>query len=406
MKHLISLACALALTATVGATAPHQSMRNVSHLRAAALAEGDLPGTTEEHQDAWNSVTAEERTAILNVFRDNVVTPVANQEVQVPDPTPAPDPEEQLPIPNAAATAASASQRDLLSGFDLGELLNLLSTAANPVQGFATGNDGDADGLPESFENQVVSEFMPEYHVSAGERSDVGFSRFKDQPTPLEAINPPERQRPPLVHARVAGLGGKSEGGVLYGYLRVDYLTLWNRDSGYDPDFLCENASGPFLGLARKEHENDVERSAALVAAPVVWTDGRATYNPDPAAYRAFYQFTTAHEDYAGTRESRTYRVVPPSAPGDHASLRVYLSKSKHGTYAFNPDGHTVLIPELRLLVYGATYFFALKELILDTLGGRPPPIAEVIGFAFAFMFDIFLTDCLRENFEEQGADN
>ena len=75
-------------------------------------------------------------------------------------------------------------------------------------------------------------------------------------------------------------------------------------------------------------------------------SDGHARYNADPASYRAVYQFTGAREGFPVTSENRLLRLSPPASPGDHASLRLYLSKFKHGTYPFNPDGHDVVIQE------------------------------------------------------------
>lgn len=112
-------------------------------------------------------------------------------------------------------------------------------------------------------------------------------------------------------------------------------------------------ACGPLLGFPNRGHDLDNERSATIVRAPLVLDDGEATYNPNPMAYHAFEQYTVAHEgdlfgNYANLR--RLEPPVPAEAADAHERLQLWLSKSKHGTYHFNPDGRVVINLRFRLL--------------------------------------------------------
>jgi hypothetical protein len=280
---------------------------------------------------------------------------------------------------------------------------------AHPVLGFGdTQGDGDSDALPEAFENSLAQLFMPEYHVSANEANGVGFGRFADQSTLVSG--PVIRQRPPIVHTRVTGVGGApASDGTLYGFIRADYLTLWNKDSGYvnGPAFPCF-AVGLIPG-----HDNDPEGSALLLAAPAVNDGGALRYNPDPNAYRAYYQFTTAHEDFPVTDEDRFLQLSPPSMPEDHESLRLYLARSKHGTYPFNPDGHPVIVPQLRIQVINIVTALdldgRLARLIEDGLRriGIPidPVVTQLLEVAIYYVVVVVLEVCAAEDFDEQGGD-
>jgi hypothetical protein len=244
--------------------------------------------------------------------------------------------------------------------------------------------------------------------VSGGERGDAGFTRFADQ-AELQATGPVLRQQPPLVHSRMAGLGGRWESGTLYGYLRADYLTLWNKDTGYDISALCTATLGvPGLGalipLLFNGHANDPERSATLLAAPVVWQDGQARFNPDPSAYLARYQFTTAHENFYATAESRLYQVNPPAPPGDHASLGLYLAKSKHGTYAFNPDGHEVIITLAQVSFVAIASIATIAITIDDIFANRPVSFRHAVLLSVVLIVTVIVEDCFTESFTEQGG--
>src|SRR5262249_22236952 len=150
-------------------------------------------------------------------------------------------------------------------------------------------------------ESDVGDVFTPFYAVSGGENGGTGFATFGDYvPQTVTQVFGPV---PPYSYFRVQPLGVGSAGGVPVGVLRLDYLTLWNRGDGLDVSGYCVGGLVLMLGLIGlgagafldgfQAHWLDNERSAALVAAPLV--DGG--YNPDPWAYSAYSYYTAAHED-------------------------------------------------------------------------------------------------------------
>lgn len=131
------------------------------------------------------------------------------------------------------------------------------------------------------------------------------------------------------------------------GYLRIDYLTLWNEDDGLVcrtmPSYLSELLLSLFgesfsITLDFTGHPNDNERSLLRVSAPVV----NGTYDLDPSHYVADRLYTAAHEGTIVDRGIK-FRLTNPVPAGGHFILA--LSLSKHGTYAFNPN-HVPLLPD------------------------------------------------------------
>lgn len=245
----------------------------------------------------------------------------------------------------------------MLQGFaDSTEFANNTSTLLDVA------TDRDADGLPESFENQVANAFTPFYYVSGNERLGTGFATFGNFTPQINAIQQvfsPYQQPPsPISHFRVQPLRfATDQFGVQYGLLRIDYFTLWNRDDG--PTNECTRSATITFGLAGYSaartidallsHPLDNERSAVLVAAP---TTSFNTYNLDPNAYSAYRYYTAAHE---GVRFSDRSRYTDPEQPipaGLHVNLG--LSRSKHATYTFNPDSYPIVNPGLMAATYVA----------------------------------------------------
>src|SRR2546429_3368593 len=101
---------------------------------------------------------------------------------------------------------------------------------------------------------------------------------------------------PPISYFRVLPLGFATDvNGTPVGVLRLDYLTLWNRDDGLKLGGICGTAVGLVDDLLRTDlrlprHDLDNERSAILGAAPV---PAPGVVNADPHAYAA-YSFYTA----------------------------------------------------------------------------------------------------------------
>jgi len=210
------------------------------------------------------------------------------------------------------------------------------------------GPDDDLDGLPADFEATIADQFTPGYIPSLTEDPGTGFAEFKDQ-TPQEVLQVFD-SIPPRQHYRVKPLGFTSSGAQQYSWLRVDYLTLWNRDDGL-ASLLSSGCLGNdmldlFIGLIGlrntlskllRGHQLDNERSIILAYAP---TSG-SQVNLDPAAYTARILYTAAHEEEAVFDNS--YLVLINNPPWYHPILTETLQK--HATYPFYPINGYPLLP-------------------------------------------------------------
>lgn len=194
--------------------------------------------------------------------------------------------------------------------------------------------DLDADGLPDQFEDDLAYAFRPFYHVSAGELSGTGFANFGNY-VPQTVV-----QSFPAVpvrnHVRVKPLGTTWYNGQNLGVVQIDYFTMWNRDDGLVVSSACIFLTGgiawflePIIAFG---HTLDNERSAALVAAPLVG----GAYNTNPAAYKAYDYYTAAHEDTINDKS--LYFSFSSPVPA-YNSVQLGLSLSKHASYPFNPNG-------------------------------------------------------------------
>lgn len=217
--------------------------------------------------------------------------------------------------------------------------------------------DADGDGLKDLFEDQVADAFTPFYFISSGEKAGTGFATFQNSvPQTVAQVFDPYVPPSPISYFRVKPLGIRmGASGIQYGYLQVDYLTLWNRDDGLGISVDCVFAMdslGALIGFNGDQivaslgaHALDNERSAVLLAAPIV----NGTYNTNLSDYRAYDFFTASHE---GTISDKSRYVAPsqPVSPGSHVMLA--LARSKHGTYTFNPNG----LPLTPGYIIAATY--------------------------------------------------
>ena len=245
--------------------------------------------------------------------------------------------------------------------------------------------DSDFDGLTDLFEVRVADAFTPFYHVSAGDPDH--FSTFADRPDQVVAQRFGQN---PISHFRVKPFGFAIDAatGQPVSVVRVDYLTLLDHDSGLVGGFFCNGIGSfgiPLGGLGA--HPIDNERSAALLGAPV----SGSGYNPDPAAYRGYEYVTVAHED-VDFFEQRTYiSVFGGLPPNEH--FRFYLSRSKHGTYPFDPDG----LPLIPWYIIFPVY----EDIERLYLWGY---ISDFEYFALRFQADTLFFDCVVERFSEQGG--
>lgn len=215
-----------------------------------------------------------------------------------------------------------------------GSLLSLVS-ALIPVIA-----DSDADGLPDGLEKALADGFTPTYFVSSDD-PDV-FATFNNALGPdCDGDGYPNERvltlygLTPISYYRVTPqpeLFGRNG----MGYIRIDYLTLWNQDSGLAAT-TC-SASLSLLGLNIQglgSHCDDQEHTATLVAAPLV----NGHYDTTAADYKAYQYYEAAHE-FTFFDASVFLCLATPVPFG--SSIEYWLSKSKHSTYYFNPNGRAL----------------------------------------------------------------
>lgn len=215
----------------------------------------------------------------------------------------------------------------------------VITTNGTPQQG----TDADGDTLPESFENELADAFTPIYHVSQYEPDQ--FATFV--PNSVQQIPQALYGQSPVSHFRVKPLGwGRNRyNGQLVSVIRIDYLTLWNQDSGVVTGGACDAFPGlnGFEGIFG--HNLDNERSVVLLAAPV---SSPNYFNLDPNAYSAYSYYTAAHENTIFDKSRYLNFPTNPIPAGLHIHLA--LASSKHSTYTFDPD-YLPLLPDY--IIYG-----------------------------------------------------
>lgn len=244
--------------------------------------------------------------------------------------------------------------------------------------------DADLDALPDSFEEQIASDFAPYYSVSGGETAN--FARFFNFAPETVAQTFPSV--PPIIHYRVKPLPGVVfDAGTqqTYRYLRVDYLTLWNRDNGFHISDSCTTQLGVGISAATNSlagyvgaavfdnivtafssHDLDDERSAVLMRAPS--PDGQ-NFSLNAASYKPISFFTAAHEDSFGDR-SAFQNVNLQQSGAMHKEM--WLSLSKHATYTFNPEGLSLVPDTLQDAVYAGIVAAFMVQWVYDIVYYQP----------------------------------
>lgn len=249
--------------------------------------------------------------------------------------------------------------------------------------------DCDLDGLRNDLEEALADGFTPYYHVSAGEKPGTGFATFFDNPN-YQIVNQVFGPTPPISNYRVMPLGFVwGTDNVQYGLIQIDYLTLWNRDDGVEAGALCYAYAG-ILGLLVDElgnHDLDNERSAVLVAAPVIAPN---TYSRTATDYKAYAFFTAAHEDTFFDK-SRLFYVDTPVPYNGHILLG--LAQQKHATYTFNPN-YLPLFPNYVIYATYASIVSAYEFGIIDHWTYQ----------AYLYAADTVFYLCFVERFSDQGG--
>lgn len=344
-----------------------------------ALPESAVPGSTQQRRAAWQRLTPKARQETIARFQELVGSRMRIDRDRI-TPRPAAPTVAQVLSGTAAKVTAGAPR---FTTDKLG-----LPTSRSP----GVLSDLDNDGLDQEFEAGVADAFTPNYHVSYGEEAGTGFATFYDWvPQTVAQVFGPV---PPISYFRVKPVGFGTDGaGTPVGILRLDYLTLWNRDDGFDLFGVCGAAVDLVESLIGIDfltggHPLDNERSAALVAAPV---PEPGVYNTDPGSYQLYSYYTAAHEGMFGGDNSTYYSFNPPVPAYNHIELG--LSRSKHATYTFNPDLHPVIWPEIMSLTY-----FTIDSLYFSGV------IDDLTYLAFLYLADEAFFACLVEHFSEQGG--
>jgi hypothetical protein len=204
----------------------------------------------------------------------------------------------------------------------------------------------------------------------------------------------------PLFFEEKRGVRGLPDG--CYGFIQIDYLTLWDFDDGLEIGTACKVLSAG-LGLkleGLKDHRFEEEHSAVLVGA--LRKNGR--YSHEPNDYYLFDVYTAAHEGSFFDHSlylTELLAAVPVNPDSffiktDDGGLHVTLglSRRKHGTYLFNPD-YLPLVP----YPYIRAVFRLIDALYYD-LGVIQDPRKYLAALYIAYVA-FFL--CVVEHFEFQG---
>jgi hypothetical protein len=393
------------LTIAPGGTAGAAASPQVDPLPGLDLPDGAVPGSTPDQREAWQSLTPEQQTDTLAQFQE-LVAPKIEQAA-------AEHAQQDQPAPLDASVVETVALNGFIAGggssivpitapdaqrgsnlVDAGLAAQIESTEQSPAVAAAAsvattdGVDADLDGLPESFEDQVAAGFQPLYIMSETERSNTGFARFADSPTQtITQVNTDENQWPE-VHQRVVPLGFEEVPGVgRFSVVRLDYLTLWNKDDGI-ATLLTSNCLGSDLvdlllgifGLRPvldqfSSHPLDNERTVILAAAP-----SGQEFNLDPTAYRAYVYYAAAHEE-TFLDHSQLFGVQGgdpySTAPNYEGRRWFWETLAKHATYSFDllypysVDGLPLLPDWIIASTYAAIdslYFFGILNPFLYDL--------------------------------------
>ncbi len=353
-----------------------------------------VAGSTAERRAAWQKLTPGQRKDVLKRFAADLGPALAKAAREHASAAPHDIP--VMPQLLGGAVQGSAPGAELRTAAPA-----LFAPSSGPsssklaTRAAISGPDADFDGLPDAFESAVADAFTPVYHVSTGEQPGTGFALFGDFVP--ETVVQSFPAVPPISHYRVTPVGFATDStGRQIGFLEIDYLTLWNRDDGLQIGGDCQTYAailGGLIGLGltdlldgAESHPLDNERSAVLVGAP---TSG-FQYATDPAAYSGYSYYTAAHED---TFFDHSAYWSPGSPVPAYNHLLLGLSRAKHGTYTFNPDG-LPLFPEW---VIDTTY---------ATIDGLyfSGWIDDIDYSIYLFIADSLFFSCVVEHFGDQGG--
>lgn len=338
-------------------------------------------GSTDERRNAWNSLSEAEKSDTNDQFQS-----ILNDAMAQTPPGSSPVNTNLSFVNGAGYFADGSANATRIYTVSFGP-----DRSVSPAQPCNSCNedsppppvDADIDGLPDSFETNLADGFTPSYHVSGGEQEGTGFATFNNSVP--ETVNQVFGATPPISYFRVTPLRLQyGNDGIPYGLIQIDYFTLWNRDDGLVSGGLC---IVPFIVNQLGSHPLDNERSAILVAAPIV----NGTYDLNPQAYKVYNLYTAAHED-TFFDHSYFFNIIPARDFNNHILLG--LSRSKHSTYVYNPNNHP-LFPQY---VINATY----SSIYLDYYYYHR--ISYLTYLSYLLLADQLFYECVIEKFQDQGG--
>ena len=376
-RNLISLSLLLAIVAShIGLAAAQTSPNDAFNTSARTLytvPSNAVVGSTDGRRNAYNNLSETAKTQASAEVEQLVksATPIKQENKTI-----------SLSFVDSVGIKTEISSRASVE--DSSEFFGRVST--KPCSGcIYPPTDADRDGLIDSFENSLADGFTPFYFVSGGENVGTGFARFNDSVP--QTVSQVFGSTPPISHFRVKPLGFfyRGNNGVQYGVIQINYHTLWNKDDGLVGSPYC--IYDPILDLASLgNHEKDNEYSALLVAAPLV----NSTYDSNLQNYNLYEVYTAAHED-TFFDQSRYYNLQTPYPFDSHIQLA--LSRSKHGTYVFNPD----YFPLTPTYVINSVYW----EIDYKYYNGI---ISYTTYLIYLFLADQTFFACGVERFQNQGG--
>ena len=359
------------------------------------LPENAVVGSTPERKAAWDALSEEGRKEIFKQVAPYLAD--ALKEAM-----------KSRDISDRRSNIIPPSQLDFVGWDGMPQRIPTSPLAQDIKELFENSNQGTANSLngwnKESdpgtllrggFYDSLADLFTPYYHVSYGEPDQ--FATFQNNHVQL--IVDQLKGRTPFSYYRVHPMGFLTQNGTKYGFYKIDYLTLWNHDSGlainpwsyinmwldffwyYDPPLAY--AILAIIDGVDRGHDFDTERSAVLVGAPVVSND----YNPNPNAYYVYSAYAAAHE---GTDADHSTYSSPASPIQGHVEL--FLALSKHGTYFGNPNG-LPLAPGWLI----DTCYLTAQNLYLQGL------ISFSTYSTLAYYFDLTFFNAITERFISGG---
>lgn len=224
-KHIISLSLLLTIFISQTGLLLAQDAFTTAGKSLYTLPDNAVEGSTDERRNAYNNLSASEKTQVMQMAQGfvNNATPTqeANRSVNLSFVD---------KLGNSSAITTEASVEDSSSFY--GKIYKAPCSFNCPPP-LPNNDDLDNDGLLDVFENSLADGFTPSYYISGGENSGTGFATFNNSVP--QAISQEFGPTPPISHFRVKPLGfyNRTNGnGIRYGLIQINYHTLWNKDDG------------------------------------------------------------------------------------------------------------------------------------------------------------------------------